>query len=103
LNRSQDVEAFYRSWTWRKCRKAFVESKSNLCEKCLARGVIQPGSKEQPLEVHHKIPLTQENIRNPEITLGWNNLQLLCKQCHDEEKERKPKRWRVLPDGRVIL
>ena len=80
-----------------------MESKSNLCEKCLARGVIQPGSKEQPLEVHHKIPLTPENIRNPEITLGWNNLQLLCKQCHDEEKERKPKRWHVLPDGRVIL
>jgi len=103
LNRSQDVEAFYISWTWRKCKKAFKESKMNLCEKCLARGIIQPGSKEQPLEVHHKIPLTQENIRNPEITLGWNNLQLLCKQCHDEEKERKPKRWRVLPDGRVIL
>ena len=103
MNRSPEIETFYTSWIWRKCRKAFAESKGNLCERCLRRGIIEPGSKDRPLEVHHKVPLTPENIKNPDITLGWSNLELLCKRCHDEERERKPKRWRIGPDGRVIL
>ena len=86
-----------------KCRKAFAESKGNLCERCLKRGVINPGTKEQPLEVHHKVPLNADNVKDPNIALGWDNLELLCKQCHDEEKQRRAKRWRIGPDGRVIL
>ena len=103
MNRSPEIEQFYTSWIWRKCRKAFVESKGNLCERCLRRGIIEPGSKDRPLEVHHKVPLTPENIKNADIALGWDNLELLCKKCHDEERERKPKRWRIRPDGSVIL
>ena len=103
MNRSPEIESFYTSLIWRKCRKAFVESKGNLCERCLKRGVIEPGSKDRPLEVHHKVPLTPENIKNPDIALGWDNLELLCKTCHDEERERKAKRWRIGPDGHVIL
>ena len=103
LRRSPAVESFYTSWVWRKCRKAFAESKGNLCERCLKRGMINPGSKEQPLEVHHKTPLTADNVKNPNIALAWSNLELLCKQCHDEEKQRRAKRWRIGPDGKVIL
>jgi len=103
MNRSEAVEAFYTSWAWRKCRKAYAKSKGNLCEKCLRRGRINPGTKEQPLETHHKIPLTDDNINDPSITLNWNNLELLCKACHDEEKEKKKKRWTVGADGKVIL
>ena len=103
MNRSESVEAFYTSWAWRKCRKAFVNAKGNLCECCLKRGIIEPGSKDRPLEVHHIIPLTAENITNPEITLNWDNLELLCKSCHDEHRERLQRRWRVGADGRVVL
>ena len=71
MNRSPEVESFYTSWIWRKCRKAFAEYKGNLCERCLRRGVIEPGSKDRPLEVHHKVPLTPENIKNKDIALGW--------------------------------
>lgn len=74
-----------------------------MCERCLARGVIEPGSKDRPLEVHHKIPLTPENVKNPDIALGWDNLELLCKTCHEQEKERRAKRWRIGPNGKVIL
>ena len=35
-------------------------------------------------EVHHIMPLTPENINNPEITLGQNNLILLSKDCHNK-------------------
>lgn len=100
----QDLDQFYCSWTWRKCRKAFAESKGNLCERCLARGIINPGSKDQPLEVHHKVPLTSENVNNPEISLNWSNLVLICSECHHEEHEKRhKKRWRIGPDGRVKL
>ena len=44
---------------------------------------------EQCDEVHHKIPLTPENIYNPEITLNWDNLELLCSSCHSIEHNKK--------------
>ena len=103
LNRAPEVETFYTTWTWRKCRKAFAESKGNLCERCLKNGIIQPGSKDRPLEVHHKVPLTAENVTNPKVTLNWENLELLCKTCHDQEQERRQKRWRISEDGRVTV
>ena len=98
---SQEVEKFYTTWTWRRCRKAYADSKGNLCEHCLKRGIIEPGSKDRPLEVHHKIPLTADNYTDPKVALNWENLELLCKTCHDQERERKPKRWRIGPDGTV--
>ena len=103
MNRSAEVEAFYVSWKWRRCRIAFAKSKGNLCERCLARGIINPGSKEHPLEAHHKIPLTAENVHDPKIALNWDNMELLCNSCHNEERERKSKRWSVGPDGKVLL
>ena len=103
MNRAPEVETFYTTWTWRKCRKAFAESKGNLCERCLRRGIIEAGSKDRPLEVHHKIPLTAENIKDPAVALSWDNLELLCKSCHDQERERQSKRWRIGPDGRVRI
>ena len=69
----------------------------------MKRGIIEAGSKDRPLEVHHKIPLTPENVRDTNITLNWDNLELLCKSCHDEERERKAKRWRIGPGGQVII
>ena len=35
--------------------------------------------------VHHKVHLSPDNIHNPEITLGWDNLELLCRDCHAKE------------------
>ena len=103
MNRSTDVESFYTSRKWRTCRTSFAKAKGNLCEECLKRGIIEPGSKDQPLETHHKIPLTAENIRDPEITMNWDNLELLCKRCHDKKQTRRQKRWRCDEFGRVSL
>ena len=67
-----------------------------MCEECRKRGLIVTGN----LEAHHKIPLTRENINDPEISLNLDNLMLLCKPCH--EKQHHPeKRWRVDGSGRV--
>jgi 5-methylcytosine-specific restriction endonuclease McrA len=63
---------FYNSHAWTKCRNAYYKSKNGMCELCYRPGEI----------VHHKIPLTPENISDLEITLGFKNLQLLCRECH---------------------
>lgn len=103
MNRSAAIEAFYVSWKWRKCRTAYAKSVGNMCERCRRRGIIEVGSKKNPLETHHIIPLTDDNINDPNITLNWNNMELLCKRCHDEERARKAKRWKIGPDGHVTV
>lgn len=69
------AEKFYLSKAWRKCRKSFYISKNGLCERCGKPGLI----------VHHKTKLTPQNINDPEITLSWSNLELLCQDCHNKE------------------
>ena len=103
MNKSPEIEAFYVSYKWRKCRTAYAKSVGNMCERCRKKGIIEVGSKKNPLEAHHKIPLTVDNIHDPEITLNWDNMELVCKKCHDEEKKKKPKRWKVGQDGKVVI
>lgn len=87
---------FYNSRAWKDCRDAYAKSKGNLCERCLAKGLYNPG-----IIVHHKIHLTPENIGDPEITLGWDNLELLCRDCHGEEHKKIRRRYTVDELGRV--
>lgn len=76
--------SFYNSKAWIKCREAYRQSVNGLCERHLANGKYVIG-----VEVHHKIHLTPENINNPEITLSWDNLELLCESCHSKEHMSK--------------
>lgn len=66
---------FYNSKQWKECRKGYKRLVHGLCERCGKPGDI----------VHHKIKLTPYNINNPEITLNWDNLELLCIDCHNRE------------------
>lgn len=80
----QFANSFYGSQAWKRCRKAYTEYRRGLCERCSRRGLIVPGE-----EVHHKIRLTPQNMTDPNITLAWSNLELLCRACHDEEHKRQ--------------
>lgn len=95
---AQFASAFYRTERWNRCRKAYKESRGGLCERCLARGLIEPG-----VEVHHRIRLTPENLNDPAITLDWGNLELLCKACHQLEHERENTPVRTDKNGHVEL
>lgn len=91
---NQFANAFYKSAAWRRTRKVYFISRRGLCERCLARGLIVPGE-----QVHHKIELTPENIRDPRVTLNPDNLELLCRDCH--LMEHGARRWTVDPTGHV--
>ena len=90
------AEDFYTSIWWRETRRSYLESVHWLCEDCLAKGLIKRAE-----EVHHKIKLTPENLSDPSIALNWNNLELLCKQCHMDEHQRK--RWRADERGHIDI
>ena len=66
---------FYNSKAWEDCRLAFMRSKFFICERCGGAATI----------AHHKTYLTPANINNPDITLNWENLELLCQDCHNKE------------------
>jgi len=69
--------AFYHSKEWKRTRDSYAASKHGLCERCQALGKIVPG-----VIVHHKQELTPNNITDHDTALGWDNLELVCRQCH---------------------
>lgn len=96
------AEKFYKSVAWKQCRAAYAKSKGGLCEVCLARGRIVPGE-----IVHHKIHISPKNINDLNVILDWNNLQLVCRECHAEahrhDGKENPQRYEVDKFGRVTV
>lgn len=73
---------FYKSMAWRRARQAYIDKREafdgGLCELC---------HKEPGTEVHHKVFLRPENIRDRNITLNPDNFELLCYECHQRQHE----------------
>lgn len=72
------AKEFLHSKPWLSCRAGYIAERvridGGMCEVCHEK----PG-----YIVHHKILLTPENIRDPEIALNWEQLSYECKDCHD--------------------
>lgn len=86
---------FYDSTEWKLCRDRYAKSVGRLCEECLRQGIYKPGK-----IVHHKTEITPENITKPEVTMSFNNLELVCMDCHAKLHGRK-KRYFVDEFGNV--
>ena len=69
--------SFYNSRAWQQCRESYKSYIGGLCERCWSNGAVVAGE-----EVHHIQPLTPTNIGDPNITLSFDNLMLLCRDCH---------------------
>lgn len=87
---------FYKSKTWQKCRQGYIASVGGLCERCLKNGLINPA-----VIVHHKVHITPDNITDPSVTLSYNNLEALCRDCHAIAHAKHVKRYVVDELGRV--
>lgn len=90
------ARSFYGSDAWKMCRAAYYKSKGGLCERCLKAGRYSPGE-----IVHHKIYLTPQNVHQPEVALCWDNLELLCRECHAAEHDARKRRYSIDENGRV--
>lgn len=76
--RSVDNSKFYNSRTWRKHRARFLEI-NPLCIHCERNGVTTPAN-----VVDHILSISQGGDK-----LNDNNLQPLCKKCHEKKSARE--------------
>lgn len=90
------AKTFYKSAAWKDCRKAYAAYRRGLCEVCLKRGIYKPGE-----IVHHKIHISPENITDPTVTLSFDNLQLVCRDCHADLHKGFETRYKVDELGRI--
>lgn len=84
---------------------AYAISRQCICERCgrpvYVSGVNDtlPKNKRLRYIVHHKIYLTDENVNDDSIAYDWNNLELLCIDCHTTEHHEQPTREGLMFDG----
>jgi 5-methylcytosine-specific restriction endonuclease McrA len=70
------AKQFYNSKRWRKTQEIYKQMRYGICERC---------GKPNGIIVHHKIHLNETNITDDNITLNFDNLELLCIDCHNKE------------------
>ena len=99
MSRLSESTGFYKTQAWKNTQRNYKQSVGGLCERCLARGIIEPAE-----IVHHKIPLTADNIKDLDISLGHNNLLALCRKCHAEvHKSKANTRYNIDNNGKVTI
>lgn len=81
-NKTRDPKylRFYNGIEWRTLSAKYVQDKGYRCEICKAMAT----------QVHHK-----QAIQTPEgweLRLSYDNLELLCTQCHNDRHDRFKKR-----------
>lgn len=89
---------FYKSAAWRHCKNGYAKSKSYLCEECMKNGVYRTAR-----IVHHKIFLDESNYNDPQVSLNWDNLMLLCQSHHESIHNGDPRRYCFDENGDVLI
>lgn len=93
------AEQFYKSKAWQKCRAEYIKQCGGLCELCKKNGEYVPG-----VIVHHKKHLTRFNISDPGVSLSFDNLQLLCRDCHGKaHRNETEKKYFFNENGELVL
>lgn len=82
--RKQQIH-FYSLPEWKALRKQVAAESFYICSVCQ-----KPTNSCEGI-VHHKIPIDETNIFNPEITLNKDNLMYVCRQCHEKLHEGNKK------------
>lgn len=75
---------FYNSIEWRTLSAKYSQDKGYRCEVCGAMAT----------QVHHKQAIQTD--KGWELRLDYNNLELLCVECHNERHERFKKREKYM-------
>ena len=86
------INKFYSSSAWQKQRKYKMISENYKCNRC--GGVAE--------DVHHKITLTEHNVKDSNVSLNLDNLECLCRKCHNKETHTKKSPFQFDENGDLI-
>jgi 5-methylcytosine-specific restriction endonuclease McrA len=92
MRKPKELHRFYKSAAWQVAREIKIRDVSGKCERCGALGE----------EVHHKTRLTVLNYMDTSVSLNQDNLELLCRKCHNAEHKRFSKDIEFDDDGNLI-
>ena len=92
MKKPKILHNFYKSTVWQVARQIKYQDQNGKCERCGKVGE----------EVHHKTRLTVDNVKDPTISTNQDNLELLCKDCHNKEHKRFTKEKEFDSDGNLI-
>ena len=92
MGKPKELHRFYKSKEWLLARTIKINATQGKCERCGAIGE----------EVHHKERLTVENVNDTSISLNQDNLELLCRDCHNREHKRFSKEVRFDSEGNML-
>jgi hypothetical protein len=83
MARHSIIQTFYASDDWRNLRMTLIVERGNRCQRC---GKIIARSSD--IIGHHKIELTPENVRDHNISLNPEMIELIDSDCHNKEHNR---------------
>ena len=74
-----EISKKYKSKRWQRLRyqKLLLNP---MCERCLSKGIYNSA-----YFIHHKEYVTDENYEDDNVFFNIDNLESLCKKCHNEE------------------
>jgi 5-methylcytosine-specific restriction endonuclease McrA len=85
MSKPKELHRFYKSKAWQLARTIKINATQGKCERCGGVGE----------EVHHQIRLTVLNVHESNVSLNQDNLELLCKECHNKEHGRFKKKENI--------
>jgi len=92
MKKPKVLHNFYKSPAWLAARELKIMSVNGRCERCGQIGI----------EVHHKERLSVDNVNDSSISLNQDNLELLCRECHNHEHNRFSKETKFDDEGNLI-
>lgn len=75
---SPELQRFYASKRWRDLRNVLIIQRHGICDRC----GLDCSTDTSQLIAHHKKHLTDETLKDPNIAVNPDNIEILCPHCH---------------------
>jgi 5-methylcytosine-specific restriction endonuclease McrA len=93
MKKPKVIHNFYKSDAWKLAREIKIRQAGGRCERCGGVGE----------EVHHRKRLNVDNVKDVSVSINPENLELLCKECHNKEHKRFNKEKSFDKEGNLII